>query len=121
MEPKEVGETLVAYCRDGQFLNAIGALYHDDIVSVEAREGDYPAELAGIDAIRAKNVRWLENNEVHSMSANGPMVNGDRFSVIFDFDITPKSGPNAGKRFQMREVALYTVHNGTIVREEFFY
>ena len=122
MDTRNVGESLVGFCRKGQFLDAIDALYGDDIVSVEAQGSpEYPAEERGIDAIRSKNERWAENNEVHSVSAEGPMVNGDRFSVIYDFDVTPKTGQRAGQRFQMREVALYTVSNGRIVREEFFY
>ena len=36
-------------------------------------------------------------------------------------DTTPKAGPMAGKRMQFEEAILYTVRDGKIVREEFFY
>jgi ketosteroid isomerase-like protein len=35
--------------------------------------------------------------------------------------VTPKAGPQKGKRMQMDEIGVYTVKNGKIVREEFFY
>ncbi len=49
-----------------------------------------PAEMRGIDAIRGKNVWWMENQQVHSASVDGPFVNGDRFSVNFKYDVTSK-------------------------------
>lgn len=51
----------------------------------------------------------------------GPFPHGDRFIVYFSFDVTPKDGPMQGKRFQMDEAGLYTVVDGNIVKEEFFY
>jgi ketosteroid isomerase-like protein len=38
--------------------------------------------------------------------------------VVFEFDVTPKA---TGQRVKNREIAVYTVANGLIVREEFFY
>ena len=52
------------------------------------------------------------------MKVTGPFPHDDRFVVIFDMDVTNKA---MGQRFQMQEAALYTVANGKIVREEFFY
>lgn len=119
MDTKEVADKLVALCREGKNLEAIDALYSEDIVSVEAQGSEtMPAEMRGIDAIRGKNRWWFENNELHSASTEGPMVNGDRFTVIYDFDVTAKQ---SGERMKMKEVALYTVDDGKIVREEFFY
>lgn len=119
MDTKEVAGKLVGLCKEGKNLDAINTLYSDDIVSVEARGDEtMPAEMRGIDAIRGKNQWWFDNHEVHSASTEGPMVNGDRFTVIFDFDVTMKQ---SGQRMQMKEVALYTVDGGKIVREEFFY
>ena len=41
--------------------------------------------------------------------------------VRFTFEVTPKTGPMAGKRMTMDESALYTVKDGKVVQEEFFY
>ena len=49
---------------------------------------------------------------------DGPLAHGDRFVVGFQYDVTNKP---SGKRMKMDEVGLYTVRNGKIVREEFFY
>ena len=122
MDTKTVGKKLVDYCNRGENMKAIDELYAKDIVSVEAMSmPDMPAEIRGIEKVRGKNQWWDENHEQHSSSAEGPYPQKDRFAVKFQYDITPKSGPMAGKRFKMDEVALYTVQDGKIVREEFFY
>ena len=61
---------------------------------------------------------WRDNHEVHSASVTGPWPNGDRFIVGFQYDITNKP---SGTRMKMDDTALFTVKNGKIVREEFFY
>jgi hypothetical protein len=118
----EVGHKLVKFCRNGLNLDAISSLYGPDIVSVEAiGNAEMPAEIRGVDQVVAKNKWWYENNEIHEASAEGPFPNGDRFAVIFHYETTPKAGARKGQRSKFDEVALYTVKNGRIVREEFFY
>lgn len=118
----EVGQQLVELCRQGRNMEAIAELYSPDIVSREATEmPDYPAEIRGIDAVIEKNERWSATTEVHSASVEGPFPHNDRFAVKYHFDVTPKTGPAAGQRFEMDEIAVYTVEDGKIVREEFFY
>lgn len=68
-----------------------------------------PAEMTGIDAIRQKNERWLENYEVNSAEVNGPFVGGDQFAVQYVFDTTFKP---TGQRSVMTEMALYQVKDG---------
>jgi ketosteroid isomerase-like protein len=122
MDTKEVGEKLVALCREGKNVEAVDTLYGPDIVSVEAVSmPDMPAEMNGIDAVRGKNQWWLDNHEIHSASAEGPYPHGDKFAVKYAYDVTSKAGPMAGNRMKMDEVAVYTVRDGKIVREEFFY
>ena len=122
MTTQEVANELVALCRAGRNIEAVEMLLSPDVVSVEA-VGDetMPAVMEGRAAVRGKNEWWLANHEVHAASADGPFPNGDRFAVIFDYEVTPKVGPQAGKRTRMKEVALYTIENGKIAREEFFY
>jgi ketosteroid isomerase-like protein len=122
MDTKEVAEKLVGLCKEGKNQEAIDSLYADDIVSVEAQAAEgMPAEMHGIDAVRGKNKWWTENHEVHSAAVKGPFANGDRFAVIYNYDVTPKAGPFEGKRFAMEEVAVYDVKDGKVVREQFFY
>ena len=118
----EVGRKLVSLCKDGKNLEAIDSLYSKDAESIEAMATpEMPAHIKGADAIRKKNEWWFANNELHGGTVRGPFPNGDRFAVAFEFDVTPKNGPMAGKRIHMEEVGLYTVKGGRVVREEFFY
>lgn len=121
MTTKEIADKVFELCLAGRNLEALD-LYRPDAVSVEAISSEaMPAVMNGVEAIRGKNEWWFANNEIHSSSVKGPFPNGDRFALIFNFDVTAKAGTMAGQRMQMEEVALYTVENGKIVREEFFY
>ncbi|MEM6825503.1 MAG: nuclear transport factor 2 family protein [Pseudomonadota bacterium] len=113
----EVAQQLVHNCENPVQREGMSDLYHPDCVSVEAMAppGSSP-EYKGVAAIKAKHEWWEANFEVHSTSADGPYINGDRFSVIFGMDVTEKA---SGERTQMQEVALYEVRDGQIVREEF--
>jgi ketosteroid isomerase-like protein len=114
-----VANELVALCRAGRNLDAIAKLYSPKIVSVEPVGTEaMPAEMTGIDAIRQKNERRLENYEVNSAEVNGPFVGGDQFAVQYVFDTTFKP---TGQRSVMTEMALYQVKDGKVVREQFFY
>jgi ketosteroid isomerase-like protein len=114
-----IAQQLVSLCRAGRNMDAINQLYSPQIESIEAvGTPEYPAVLNGIDAIREKNQRWAEDNTVHSAEAHGPFVGEDQFAVHYAFDLTAKA---TGQRMQMEEMALYTVKDGQIVREQFFY
>ena len=76
------------------------------------------AVCRGKEAVKQKGEWWQANHEVHGGSVQGPYVNGDQFALRFTFDITPKS---TGQRVTMDEVGLYTVKNGKISEERFYY
>lgn len=114
-----VAEELVSFCRAGRNMDAINALYSPEIVSVESMGNEQmPREMRGIDAIRQKNAWWGENNEVHSAQVEGPFVSEGKFAVYYKYDCTFKP---TGKRQNMEEMALYTVKDGKVVEEHFFY
>ena len=118
----EVGKKLVELCNQEKGLEAIDTLYSPGIVSIEAQEHPpFPARLEGIEAVRGKSEWWYANHEVHKGEARGPWPHGDRFVVMFNYEVTPKVGPMAGQRLAMEEAALYTVRDGKVVQEEFFY
>lgn len=119
MSVRDVATGLVERCRQGDFMGAIDQYYADDIVSVESvSTPEMPAELRGLASVRGKNEWWAENNEVHGVEIAGPFIGDDGFAVRYTFDVTPKA---TGQRGTMTEMALYTVDNDRIVREEFFY
>ncbi len=122
MDAMDVGTKLVALCNEGKNLEAIKTLYADDVVSVEACEmPGHEKEMSGLEAVTGKTEWWMENHEVHSSEVTGPFPHDDRFACVFKFDATSKCGPMAGQRMQMEEVGVFTVKNGKISREEFFY
>ncbi|GMG83335.1 hypothetical protein LNKW23_25480 [Paralimibaculum aggregatum] len=118
-ELKRIGEALVAHCRNGTEAEGLAALYAEDAVSVEAMDMGQGREAQGLEAIRGKHAWWESAMEVHESTADGPYPHGpDRFGVIFTADATNRE---SGERHAMKEIAIYTVRDGKIVREEFFY
>jgi len=114
-----VAQELVDLCRTGRNLDAIDKLYSEQIVSVEPVGNEQmPAQMSGIKAIRGKNEWWIANNEVHSTELNGPFVGEGQFAVHGTYETTFKP---TGARKKFTEMALYTVKDGKIVREQFFY
>lgn len=119
MNTMEIANRLVELCKQGKNDEALSSLYANDAVSVEAMAmPGIQQESKGLAAIKAKGEWWVTNHEIHSASVTGPWPHGDRFIVGFQYDVTNKP---SGTRMKMDEAGLYTIRNGKIVREEFFY
>jgi ketosteroid isomerase-like protein len=88
-----------------------------DIVSIEAMDGPM-ARLQGTEALAAKGKWWYDNHEIHSVVTEGPYVNGDQFVVTFTMDVTTKA---TGVRTASTEAGIYTVRDGKIIEEKFYY
>jgi hypothetical protein len=117
----ETAVALVRHCQEHTEAQGLEELYAPDCVSIEgcSMSPEAPAEIIGIEAIKAKHAWWYANFDVHSSNAEGPFLHGEnQFSVIFSMDVTDK---NTGIRSHMKEVAVYTESFGKIVREQFFY
>ncbi len=119
MTNQEVATKLVALCSEHENFAAMDQLYADDIVSVEGQpDTGGKTATSGKQAVIDKSKSWAAAHEVHGSAIEGPFLSTDGFAVIFDFDVTPNA---TAKRTQLREIAVYTVNEGLIVREEFFY
>jgi ketosteroid isomerase-like protein len=119
MTSQEVAKKYVALCKEGKNEDCLEMLFAKDAVSVEAGAPPGMDRTAkGLEAIRAKSKWWTENHIVHKAEVTGPYPHDDRFAVGFKYDITNKP---SGKRMTMDEVGLFTVVNGKITKEEFFY
>lgn len=119
MATAQVANRLVELVKQFKNFDAMKELYADDIVSVEAVvRPDGQFETAGKEAVIQKSAEWAGAHEIHSGGIEGPFLADEKFSVVFDFEVTPKA---TGKRVALREIAVYTVANGKITREEFFY
>lgn len=118
MDITEVANELVAGCRENRTEENLDKLYAPDAQSIEAFDGPNGRVTVGIDGIRGKHQWWDSAFEVHDATVEGPWINGDSFSVIFGMDTTETA---TGQRTQMREVAIYEVADGKIVKETFYY
>ncbi|MBC7506632.1 MAG: nuclear transport factor 2 family protein [Sandarakinorhabdus sp.] len=117
MDIREVAADVVAMAKAGDAYGIGPKYWADGIVSIEAMDGPM-GRIAGRAAVEAKGVWWNGAHEIHSVETTGPWVNGDQFSVRWVMDVTQKE---SGNRLKMDEIALYTVKDGKIVEERFFY
>ena len=119
MTTMEIGKELVALCRLGKNQDAIDRLYSPNVESIEpcAMPGMEQTQR-GIAKIKGKNQWWVDNHQIHEGTVDGPYPHGNRFILRFKYDVTPK---HTGERMTLDETGLYTVQNGKIVKEEFFY
>lgn len=119
MSALDIGEALAAHCRAGTEAEGLSTLYAVDCRSIEAADNGGGRIVEGIDAIRGKHAWWAENFTVHSMEVEGPLGHGeDKFALIFNVDATDN---NSKERFNMKEVGIYSVDQGKITEEAFFY
>jgi len=116
MDIKAIADDMVAMTKAGNF--HIGEKYWaDDVVSIEAMPGPM-ARVEGREAVMGKSAWWYGAHEVHGTETFGPFVNGDQIAIHWHMDITNRE---SGQRMQMDEVALYTMKDGRIAEERFFY
>ncbi len=116
MTSREIAQAFTDLCRKGEFEQAGRVHWSDDIVSREPMAGEM-AEIRGRKGVEGKGKWWYENHDVHSVQVEGPYVHGDQFVVRFKMEVTPKGG----SRTNMDEVGLYTVRNGKVAEETFFF
>jgi hypothetical protein len=117
MSLRTTAAKFVELCRAGKNFDVMRTLYAPNIVSVE---GD-GKETAGQKPVIKKSEDWVSDKTFHGETVAGPFYNSanpDQFVVYFTLDITPKA---TGKRVTREEVAVYTVKNDLITREQFFF
>ena len=82
--------------------------------------GDYPNEIRGLDQLMAQedNIQQeiMETHQIYV--AEGPFIGASGFSVVIKSDFTHRA---TGTRHIFREVGIFTVENGKVVREEYLY
>ena len=113
----EIARDFAHLCRTGREAEAAARYNAPDIVSIEAMESPF-ARCVGAEQLAAKWAWWTDNHIVHSIAVEGPFVHGEQFALVFAMDYTRKQD---GERGQSSEVALYTVREGKVAEERFFY
>jgi hypothetical protein len=120
MSVESVALKFVELCNQGKHFEVMRTMYAPGMVSVE---GD-GREFVGKEVVIHKSEVFQGNNTLYSQDLRGPFFCGDagagsgKFAVYTSIDFSPKSG---GDRVTHEEVGLYTVKDGMITREEFFY
>jgi hypothetical protein len=115
MSLQSVGAKFVELCNQLKNFDVMNSMYAEDIVSIEA-DG---SQTTGKKAVIEKSKQWGADKSFDSEKIDGPFFNGkDQFAVHGVYEVTPKA---TGKKERLEEVALYTVKDDKIVREQFFY
>jgi hypothetical protein len=115
MTTEEIAARVVALNREHNHAQVYAEFYTESTVSVE-NWGGTPMEYVGLEAIEKKAAEWeTDVVEIHSVSVSEPLVSDQSFAIVFAMDVTYKSRG----REAMKEMALYTVQDGKIAREEF--
>ncbi|MEL7347144.1 MAG: SnoaL-like domain-containing protein [Pseudomonadota bacterium] len=117
MDIRELAAEFYALIKDNKIAEAQEKFYSDDIRSIEPMPGEH-SDVTGKAALAEKYKWWEANATVHDEGmGDGPKVHGDQFAITFWIDVT-MTGMD---RMKMDEVGLYTVKDGKIVEERFFY
>ena len=118
MTTQEIANRLVELCRTGNYEQTVKELYSPNIVSVEP-EGVPNRIASGIEAIVEKGKNF--NTRIESVNTSvitDPVVADNIFSCAMLMNVNMKGVPVP---MNMNEICVYTVAEGKIVKEEFFY
>ncbi len=116
---QDIANDLVTGCREGREKENLPKLYAPDAVSVESLDMGGGRETRGVDAILGKHHWWDQTFIVHKLTVDGPFTHGEEaFAVVFEMETENRETKD---RRHDREIGVYHVKDGKIVREEFFY
>lgn len=116
----KLGREFVEAMRNRRGIAQVDKLYSENAQSVEAvvPPGRDVRIAKGRVAIKGKREDWAANHEIKRLDADGPFVHPpNQFAVRFQADVIQKA---TGQQMTLSEIAVYTVEEGKIVREEFF-
>jgi hypothetical protein len=120
MSVETVALRFMELCGQGKHFEVMRTMYAPEMVSVE---GD-GRETVGKERVIRKSEVFQDGHVLHGQDLRGaffcgdPAANAGRFAVYSALQYSPKAG---GERRTQEEVGLYTVKDGQITREEFFY
>ena len=115
-----LGRSFVQAMRNRQGFAHVDEFYSENAESVEAVNppGRDVRIAKGKAAIKAKRQNWAKAHEILRLDADGPYVHPpNRFGVRLEAEVINLA---TGKKTDLREVAILSVQDGKIVREEFF-
>ena len=117
---QDVARDFTALLRQGQFVAAGNRYWAEAVTSFEPCDlsTDIPANISGIDAARGKAQFRFGEGCIEDLGIDGPFITGDQFALFLDMLITD---PATGTARPLTEIAIFTVRDGQIIEERFFY
>ena len=117
---EDVAHDFTAMLRLGNFAAAGDAYWAGDVISVEPVDlpDGIPAKVMGIEATRRKCHTRFDIARIDELSIDGPFVTGNQFALFIDMMI---AGSASGKAQPFTEIAVFTVCDGRITEERYFY
>ncbi len=118
MTTQEIANRLVELCREGKNEQATRELCSPNIISIEP-EGVPNRIQSGLEVIVQKGKDFEARLErMNSNVITDPLVADNFFSCAMLMNVNLKGVPHP---VDLNEICVYTVAEGKIVREEFFY
>lgn len=117
MTTKEIADSLVGFCRKGDFEGAQKELFSEDAVSIEPMASPaFEKETKGLAAIIEKGHKFTSMVEkINGLEVSDPVVANQSFCISMRLDAVMKDmGP-----MDMTELCVYKVKDGKIISEEF--
>lgn len=117
---EEIARDFTAMLRVGRFEAAGECYWAPDVTSIEPAPlpGGIDATASGIDAVRIKCRARFSGARIDEIGIDGPFVTGDQFALFLDMILVDST---SGARQPFTEIALYTVRDGRIAEERYFY
>lgn len=116
----KIGRAFVQAMHNRRGLESVDEMYAENAESIEAvvPPNRYVRIARGRDTIKTKREDWLKTHDILKLDVDGPYVHPpNRFAVSFDAEVIQKA---TGQQITLREIAIYSVEDGKIAREEFF-
>ena len=114
----DVAANFTALWLAGDFRAAGEKYWAEDVVSVEphVQADDASTVCRGIEAVRARHLRWFSTHGIEDLCVDGPFITGNHFALFIDMLVV-----HAGRRIPHSQIAVFAVRDGKIVEERFFH
>lgn len=116
----QVARDFTALLREGEFVAAGERYWANEVTSIEP--ADLPdgirTTVSGKAATRRKCTARFGTALIDEIGIDGPFVTGNQFALFLDLVTLD---PVSGTRQPFTEIALYTVRDGQIAEERYFY
>ena len=117
MTNEEIANRLVELCRTSQYDQAYAELFAENAVNIEPEHTQMPPAV-GLAALKQKTEQFRSMiKEMHGGFVSDPLIAGNYFTLTMGVDYTNQEGA----RVDMKEVCVYEVQDGKIVKEYGFY